>query len=133
MSTPSEWELLARYLSGEYSEEEQAPVETLIALDPEKQRLIASMSKVWDSPEAHSGVSDVSRLWGEIEVPRHHRRQRLTRPLTGVVTGTIHRSFTGLLMILLSMSGIYSWHILSKILLHLPGIIQAGAIWVLSP
>ena len=66
MNTPSEWELLARYLSGECSEEEQAEVETLIALDPEKQRLIASLRKVWDSPEADSGACDVSRLWGEI-------------------------------------------------------------------
>ena len=46
MSKPSEWELLARYLSGECSEEEQIEVETLIASNPEKQRLIASMSNV---------------------------------------------------------------------------------------
>ena len=66
MSTPSEWQLLARYLSGECSEEEQVEVETLIASDPEKQRLIASMSTVWDAQEPHSGVCDVSRLWSEI-------------------------------------------------------------------
>ena len=44
MNDPSDWELLARYLSGECSDEEQAEVKALIASDPEKQRLIASMS-----------------------------------------------------------------------------------------
>ncbi len=66
MSTPSEWALLARYLSGECSEEEQVEVETLIASDPEKQRLIASMSQVWDGPETHSTTSDVNELWSEL-------------------------------------------------------------------
>ena len=106
MSTPSEWELLARYLSGEYSEEEQAPVETLIALDPEKQRLIASMSKVWDSPEAHSGVSDVSRLWGEIEVPRHRRRQGMAGRAIGWLQPPV-RHYTAAAALLVSCSLAY--------------------------
>ena len=62
----SDWTLLARYLSGECSEAEQAEVETLIASDPEKKRLIASMSGVWDTPDPHAKASDVSQLWGEI-------------------------------------------------------------------
>jgi anti-sigma factor RsiW len=49
MSEPSDWALLARYLSGECSEEEQTQVEALIASDPEKGRLIASMRTVWDT------------------------------------------------------------------------------------
>ena len=57
---------MARYLSGECSEEEKAQVETLIASDPEKQRLIASMSTVWNTPPPQSRASDVSRLWDEI-------------------------------------------------------------------
>ena len=66
MNDPSDCELLARYLSGECSDEEQAEVEALIASDPEKQRLIASMSSVWATPDPHSRTPDVSRLWGEI-------------------------------------------------------------------
>ena len=66
MSGLSDWTLLARYLSGECSEEEKVQVEALIASDPEKQGLIASMSTVWDTPDPQSRTSDVSRLWGEI-------------------------------------------------------------------
>ena len=64
--TESDWALLAQYLSGECSEKEQVEAETLIASDPEKKRLIVSMSRVWDTPDPHSGGSDASRLWGEI-------------------------------------------------------------------
>ena len=66
MNEASDWTLLARYLSGECSEEEKARVEALIASDPEKQRLIVSMRTVWDTPDLRSGTSDVSRLWDEI-------------------------------------------------------------------
>lgn len=91
MNRSSEWELLARYLSGECSEEEQAEVETLIASDPEKQRLIASMSKVWDSPEAHSGACDVSRLWGEIDVSGDHNRPGMAGRVFGWLQPPVRR------------------------------------------
>ena len=66
MSAPSDWTLLARYLSGECSAAEQAEVEAAIAADPEKQHLIVSMRTVWDAPDPQSGNSDTDRLWSEI-------------------------------------------------------------------
>ena len=85
MSESSDWTLLARYLSGECSEEEEAQVEAAIASEPEKQRLIASMRTVWELPDTQSKTADVSRLWGEIaaktgiatpaEIPQDRRRQ----------------------------------------------------------
>ena len=66
MSAPSDWALLARYLSGECSAAEQAEVEAAIAADPAKQHLIASMRTVWDAPDSQSGSSDTDRLWSEI-------------------------------------------------------------------
>ena len=87
MSESSDWALLARYLSGECSEEEKAKVKASIASDPEKQRLIASMRSVWDAPDPQTSNSDVSRLWGEIaektgitagsEMARDRSRQRM--------------------------------------------------------
>ncbi|MEC7843136.1 MAG: FecR domain-containing protein [Candidatus Latescibacterota bacterium] len=92
MNDPSDWELLARYLSGECSDEEQAEVKAMIASDPEKQRLIASMSSVWATPDPHSRTSDVSRLWGEIaektgiattpQMPQVRSRQGIVRRVT---------------------------------------------------
>ena len=61
-----DWALLARYLSGECSDEEKADVEAAIASDPEKQRLANSMRSVWETPEPQAGGSDVSRLWEEV-------------------------------------------------------------------
>ena len=87
MDEPSDWALLARYLSGESSEEEKAEVEAAIASDPEKQRLITSMRTVWETPEPQAGPSDGSRLWDDIaektgiaagpEVARNRSRQRI--------------------------------------------------------
>ena len=61
-----DWALLARYLSGECTEEERADVEAAIASDPEKKRLVNLMHSVWETTEPQAGGSDVSRLWGEV-------------------------------------------------------------------
>ena len=66
MNDPSDWALLARYLSGECTEEEKAEVESAIASDPEKQRLTLFMRSLWDTPEPPAHPSDVNRLWDEI-------------------------------------------------------------------
>jgi len=66
MNQPSEWELLARYLAGECSEEEQATVAASIAADPERQRLLTLMSTAWESRGPQSAPSDVDGLWGEV-------------------------------------------------------------------
>ena len=66
MSAPSDWALLARYLSGECSAAEQAEVEAALAADPAKQHLIASMRTAWDAPEPQPGTSNTDRLWNEL-------------------------------------------------------------------
>lgn len=66
VNEPSDWPLLARYLSGECTEEEKAEVEAAIAADPEKRRLTRFMRSLWDAPEPPARPSDVDRLWDEI-------------------------------------------------------------------
>lgn len=66
MSEPSDWALLARYLSGECSEQEKAGVQARIASDPATQRLVTAMGAVWESSDPRPATSDVSRLWAEI-------------------------------------------------------------------
>ena len=66
MNEPSEWELLARYLAGECTEEEKAAVAASIAADPERQRLVTLMSTAWETGAPQSAPSDVERLWGEV-------------------------------------------------------------------
>ena len=66
VNKPSDWALLARYLSGECTEEEKAEVESAIASDPEKQRLTRFMRSLWDTPEPPARPSDVDRLWDEL-------------------------------------------------------------------
>ena len=58
--------LLARYLSGECSTEEKAAVEALIAADPERQRLMATMSTVWNTSEPQPATSDLNGMWHDI-------------------------------------------------------------------
>jgi ferric-dicitrate binding protein FerR (iron transport regulator) len=66
VNKPSDWALLARYLSGECTEEEKAEVESAIASDPEKRRLTRFMRSLWDTPEPPARPSDVDRLWDEL-------------------------------------------------------------------
>ena len=86
MNDPSDWELLARYLSGECSDEEQAEVKALIASDPGKQRLIAGQLAIHiqeqsleDILELISGLTglEYQRTEGSVWLsPRDPVRQR---------------------------------------------------------
>ena len=58
--------LFARYLSGECSTDEKAAVEELIAADPEKQRIMATMSTVWNTSEPQPVTSDLNGMWHDI-------------------------------------------------------------------
>ena len=66
MGEPTNWSLLARYLSDECSEEEKGNVEAWIRSDPEHQRLVERMGIIWNTPEAELQPSDVKKLWMEI-------------------------------------------------------------------
>ena len=58
--------LFARYLSGECSTEEKTAVEELIAADPEKKQLMATMSTVWNTSEPQPVTSDLNGMWLDI-------------------------------------------------------------------
>lgn len=66
MNEPTDWSLLARYLSGECSDEEKTELEAWITSDPENKRLVQFMKLVWNNPEARTQESDVKALWDEV-------------------------------------------------------------------
>ena len=61
-----DWQLLAKYLSGESSDEENAKVINWLETDKENQKLLDSMKGVWESPEKDYEPSDVKALWAEV-------------------------------------------------------------------
>ena len=79
--------LFARYLSGECSTEEKAAVEELIASDPAKQRLIATMNSVWNTREPQSAAADLNGMWRDISektgITRRPRQARSHDSLAG--------------------------------------------------
>ncbi len=79
--------LFARYLSGECSTEEKAAVEELIAADPAKQRLIATMNTIWNTREPQSAAADLNGMWRDIAektgVTRRPRQARSHDSLAG--------------------------------------------------
>ena len=60
------WQLLAKYLSGESSDEENAKVLSWLETDKENQKLLDSMKGVWESPDKDYEPSDVKALWAEV-------------------------------------------------------------------
>ena len=51
MSDPSDWTLLARYLSGECTADEKSGIEAWMDSDPENRLLVQQMQTVWEAPE----------------------------------------------------------------------------------
>lgn len=121
MGGSSDWALLARYLSGECSEEEKAEVEIWIASDPERQRLVASMRAVWDAPAPQPMTSDVGKLWDEIaektgiaaksEAPRDRSRQGVVVRMAEWFQPGVHpvRVYAAAAVLLMAVSLAYFW------------------------
>ena len=63
MNNQIDWPLLAKYLSGENSDEEGAKVLNWLETDKENQKLIDSMKGVWETPAMDYEPSDVKALW----------------------------------------------------------------------
>ena len=121
MSEPTDWALLARYLSDECAEEEKAKMEAWIASDPEKQRLMASMRTVWDTPDPQPRTSDVRGLWGEIaekagiatrpEVPQSRRNQGIVVRMAKWFQPKVHpiQGYAAAAVLLIVASLAYFW------------------------
>ncbi len=87
MKQPSDWPLLAQYLSGECSRAEQEQVEAWLDAAPENRRLLDLMQKVWRSEEPQRSKSDVEALWNQVAVkagiaatPAVQQLPKTTRP-----------------------------------------------------
>jgi ferric-dicitrate binding protein FerR (iron transport regulator) len=66
MNNQIDWPLLAKYLSGESSDEETVKVSEWLESDSENLKLLDSMKVVWESPEPDYEPSDVKTLWAEV-------------------------------------------------------------------
>ena len=66
MSDPSDWTLLARYLSGECTGEEKNGIEAWMDSDPDNRLLMQQMQAVWDAPEPAQEEIDVQQLWQRV-------------------------------------------------------------------
>ena len=66
MNDTTDWDLLARYLSGESSVEENKKVEAWLQQDPENRKSIDFMKRVWETRDSAAEKSDVDRLWSEL-------------------------------------------------------------------
>lgn len=66
MKKPTDWKLLARYLSGECTDEEKESIQRWLLLNPENQEWMDSMKTVWHAPEAIHKPSDIKKLWESV-------------------------------------------------------------------
>ena len=66
MSYEINWELIARYLSGECTTGEISEVEKWLAESEENRRIFDSAKKIWDAPDESFEPSDVKALWERV-------------------------------------------------------------------
>ena len=66
ISNEVNWEILAKYLSGECTSEEKSDVEKWLDESEENRKLFDSAKKIWDAPEKSFEPSDVKALWEQI-------------------------------------------------------------------
>jgi ferric-dicitrate binding protein FerR (iron transport regulator) len=67
MNEPTNWSLLARYLSAECSREEEIEVKEWLARSAENEKMLKFMEGFWNTPEVQQQTSDVNALWAEVE------------------------------------------------------------------
>jgi transmembrane sensor len=60
------WDLLARYLSGECSPEDVRTVESWLQENPEHQQSLEHMQRIWSTQETSAAPSDIDRLWADM-------------------------------------------------------------------
>lgn len=61
-----DYEILAKFFSGECTEEEKANVKSWLAENPDNQQIFDSVKKLWINAKEESDPSDISKLWGEL-------------------------------------------------------------------
>jgi len=70
MDSRTTWALLAKYLSGECTDQERATIEAWIREDPSRQQLLDDVRKLWNeaaaSEDAHDGL-DLEAEWNQLK------------------------------------------------------------------
>jgi ferric-dicitrate binding protein FerR (iron transport regulator) len=66
MNNPVDWELLARCLADECTEEEKEKVAEWVNANPENRSMMKVLKAAWDTPEVPEQESDVKKLWQEV-------------------------------------------------------------------
>lgn len=66
MKESTDWQLLARYLSGECSQEEQESVHQWLAKNKENQQTLELLKISWNVPDPQQQTSDVKSLWNQV-------------------------------------------------------------------
>lgn len=63
MSESSNWDLLAKFIAGECSEQESKEVNEWIKSNPENKKLLNALKKGWDLPEKDLPQVDTEQMW----------------------------------------------------------------------
>lgn len=77
-----DWDLLAKYIFGECSEEEEAEVQTWIAEDTARKALVDELRQVWETTDRPPAQWDMDALWGRIN--EHIEQEKKIKPLQAI-------------------------------------------------
>ncbi len=79
-------ELLAKYLSGECSDQEVNDVETWMALDEENRQSVEQLRQIWETPPPDiAASSDIERMWEEVADQTSRKSDRTASRSTKVI------------------------------------------------
>ena len=84
MNNNIDYELLAKFFSGECTEEEKTNVKGWIAEKSDNQKVFDSVKKLWIAANEKSDPSDINILWGELaqkaEISLQEENQLIYKP-----------------------------------------------------
>jgi transmembrane sensor len=79
MNNNIDYEILAKFFSGECSEEEKTNVKNWLEENPDNRGIFDSVKKLWTAAKEESDSSDINKLWDElaqkIGIPLHEENQ----------------------------------------------------------
>lgn len=74
-----DWELLARYVAGECSEQERARVHFWMREDPALAKRVERIRQIWEAADAPSSRWDAGAAWEKVQRGIHRNREALNR------------------------------------------------------
>lgn len=112
MTSPSIWQLVQRYISGQCSQQEREKIEQWMRKDPANEELIRDLKQIWEfTPEEEFDI-DVQEAWNKFRQREIDSKQRIdyTADRRNHSRLLLNLYRTAAVVLIAVLSGFFVWH-----------------------